>query len=134
MLNRFKGQGALEYLLLIGGAVVVAAVVIVLLLGTGSSGNTQSESAAMGKTCSIIAASVAKTGTPKCDDLEAGTDQYYYIWNAKTSSCWTCGGTYPNCTATKVNKVQSTCCESGSSCQDGLTVSGNDPVSYYLLK
>lgn len=28
-----RGQGALEYLLLIGGAVVVAAIVVVLLLG-----------------------------------------------------------------------------------------------------
>lgn len=30
-----KGQGALEYLLLIGGAVLVAVVVIVLILGMG---------------------------------------------------------------------------------------------------
>ncbi|MFH1224400.1 MAG: class III signal peptide-containing protein [Candidatus Diapherotrites archaeon] len=32
-----KGQGALEYLLLIGGAVLVAVVVIVLILGLGKS-------------------------------------------------------------------------------------------------
>jgi len=30
----FKGQGALEYLLLIGGAVLVAVIVVSLLLGT----------------------------------------------------------------------------------------------------
>ncbi len=36
-----KGQGALEYLLLIGGAVLVAAIVIVLLLGINSQSNTQ---------------------------------------------------------------------------------------------
>ncbi|MFH1224476.1 MAG: class III signal peptide-containing protein [Candidatus Diapherotrites archaeon] len=39
-----KGQGALEYLLLIGGAVLVAVVVIVLILGLGhSTGNEVNE-------------------------------------------------------------------------------------------
>lgn len=33
-----KGQGALEYLLLIGGAVLIAVIVIALLVGMGSSG------------------------------------------------------------------------------------------------
>jgi uncharacterized protein (UPF0333 family) len=34
-----KGQGALEYLLLIGGAVLIAVIVIALLVGMGSSSN-----------------------------------------------------------------------------------------------
>jgi len=34
-----KGQGALEYLLLIGGAVLIAAIVIVILDHLGRSGN-----------------------------------------------------------------------------------------------
>ncbi len=39
-----RGQGALEYLLLIGGAVLIAAIVIVILttLGTGGSQNIAS--------------------------------------------------------------------------------------------
>ena len=38
-----KGQGALEYLLLIGGAVLIAAIVITLVIGTGSTGVTAAE-------------------------------------------------------------------------------------------
>jgi hypothetical protein len=35
MKKKFKGQGALEYLLLIGGAVLIAVIVIALLVGMG---------------------------------------------------------------------------------------------------
>lgn len=35
-----KGQGALEYLLLIGGAVLIAAIVIVILNSLGTTGQT----------------------------------------------------------------------------------------------
>ncbi len=35
MNKKFKGQGALEYLLLIGGAVLIAVIVIALLVGMG---------------------------------------------------------------------------------------------------
>lgn len=35
-----KGQGALEYLLLIGGAVLIAAIVIVILNSLGTTGKT----------------------------------------------------------------------------------------------
>ena len=38
-----KGQGALEYLLLIGGAVLVAVIVISVISGLGSSGGTESK-------------------------------------------------------------------------------------------
>ena len=38
-----KGQGALEYLLLIGGAVLIAVIVIALLVGMGSSSRTNTE-------------------------------------------------------------------------------------------
>lgn len=36
MNKKFKGQGALEYLLLIGGAVLIAVIVIALLVGMGN--------------------------------------------------------------------------------------------------
>ena len=39
-----KGQGALEYLLLIGGGVVVAAIVVVLVLGFGGAGTESAKS------------------------------------------------------------------------------------------
>jgi uncharacterized protein (UPF0333 family) len=38
-----KGQGALEYLLLIGGAVLIAVIVIALLVGMGSSGRQSTQ-------------------------------------------------------------------------------------------
>lgn len=38
-----KGQGALEYLLLIGGAVLIAVIVIALLVGMGSSSRANTE-------------------------------------------------------------------------------------------
>ena len=44
-----KGQGALEYLLLIGGAVLIAAIVIVILNSLGTAG-TGAETQAAGKT------------------------------------------------------------------------------------
>lgn len=47
-----KGQGALEYLLLIGGAIVVAVIVIVLLLGTGQSGSAQTNLSVAASLCS----------------------------------------------------------------------------------
>ena len=41
-----RGQGALEYLLLIGGAVIVSAVVIVLLLNTSTTSKGQAQTSA----------------------------------------------------------------------------------------
>ena len=41
-----KGQGALEYLLLIGGAVLVAVIVITLLLGIADQGQTDTQATA----------------------------------------------------------------------------------------
>jgi len=41
-----KGQGALEYLLLLGGAVLIAAVVITLLFGIGGEGQALTNEAA----------------------------------------------------------------------------------------
>ena len=35
-----RGQGALEYLLLIGGAVLIATIVLLIIIGTSGSTNT----------------------------------------------------------------------------------------------
>ncbi|MEM4630168.1 MAG: class III signal peptide-containing protein [Candidatus Diapherotrites archaeon] len=115
MLNRFKGQGALEYLLLIGGAVVVAAVVIVLLLGTGSTSGGQTESGAMSATCAQLAIQ-ANPSNPKCIEIDPTSNQTAAIWNSKTSTCWTCSGTYPSCSAQRIspNAVVATDCNAGT--------------------
>ena len=46
-----KGQGALEYLLLIGGAVLVAVIVITLLLQITSTGQTDTQNTADISSC-----------------------------------------------------------------------------------
>ena len=46
-----KGQGALEYLLLIGGAVLIAAIVITLVSTMGASGTGAGKSAALDALC-----------------------------------------------------------------------------------
>jgi len=40
-----KGQGALEYLLIIGGAIMIAAVVIAIIVKVGGSGKTAADGA-----------------------------------------------------------------------------------------
>lgn len=40
-----KGQGALEYILIIGAAVLIAAIVIAILVGAGKSGKDDANSA-----------------------------------------------------------------------------------------
>jgi len=48
MVNFFKekkGQGALEYILIIGAAVLIAAIVIAILVGAGKSGRADANAA-----------------------------------------------------------------------------------------
>ncbi len=61
-----KGQGALEYLLLIGGAILVAVVVITVLSGIGQSGATQTEQTAATGLCT------AKTDQVGCTAVTVG--------------------------------------------------------------
>ncbi len=97
-----KGQGALEYLLLIGGAVLVAAIVIVLLLGINqSSGGTTSATSAATLCTQKLGAKGTTTAGLACNDSTNGITGaarpclggYYYD----------CGGTYPSCTGTKTS-------------------------------
>ena len=82
-----KGQGALEYLLLIGGAVLVAAIVIALITGIPG---TDATDAACAAACS------ARTG-PSQMDAVAGTTCTTGIptgctnlctWNATSKVCY----------------------------------------------
>ncbi|VVC00850.1 Class III signal peptide [uncultured archaeon] len=101
-----KGQGALEYLLLIGGAVLVAAVVIVLLLGINQQSGAQTGITTAGSLC-MQDAGVNNTGTAsdtnKCGDKVLGSspenraaDQRQITISGKT---YNCVGNFPNCTA-----------------------------------
>ncbi|HLC79956.1 MAG TPA: class III signal peptide-containing protein [archaeon] len=81
-----KGQGALEYLLLIGGAIVVAVIVVTLLLNVGSSGQTQTSDTAIKALCQQKAVT-NNPSAPSCSGTVA------YAGTTKT-----CAGTYPNCT------------------------------------
>lgn len=67
-----KGQGALEYLLLIGGAILVAVVVITILSGIGGSGGAQAELNSVSALCAsktqgTCAAAPAVVGGTSCN-------------------------------------------------------------------
>ena len=113
MLNQ-KGQGALEYLLLIGGAVLVAAIVIVLLLNLGTSNTGTSEA----QFVEVAAAQIAtQQGTNSCTDLVSGSVDSAYVWYTKSNSCYLMSGTFANCIATKgAQTVATSCCTSAASC------------------
>ncbi|MEM4390333.1 MAG: class III signal peptide-containing protein [Candidatus Diapherotrites archaeon] len=108
-MSRFKGQGALEYLLLIGGAVVVAAVVIVLLLGSGSTSANDTESISIKSLCNQKTG-LQKQAVPDCDCNalngscvgQPGINGRIIWFN---NSCYHCQGTYPNCIASKISKI-----------------------------
>jgi len=84
-----KGQGALEYLLLIGGAVLVAVIVITLLLGIADTGSTETEITTAAAMCRNDMALSGRTG----DCEQVGPELV-------NNNSYTCGGIYPNCTAT----------------------------------
>ena len=90
-----KGQGALEYLLLIGGAVVVAAIVVVLLLGLGSTNQNNADIADKATMCAKIS---ALDGLNNCQVKDSGGASRVYLWESKTGKCWRCTGSFPKCT------------------------------------
>ena len=61
-----KGQGALEYLLLIGGAVLIAAVVLTLLVGLGGEAGAGTEQ-------SVKIANCVKFGEAQCNSALYGS-------------------------------------------------------------
>ena len=82
-----RGQGALEYLLLLGGGLVVAAIVGVLMLSLGLTGENQSSSSSANLMCQLEGA--MKTPA-SCTPSQVSVG----------SSCYVCNGAYPKCTGT----------------------------------
>ncbi|HLC92198.1 MAG TPA: class III signal peptide-containing protein [archaeon] len=125
-----KGQGALEYLLLIGGAIVVAVVVVTLLLNLGSTGGANAGSSSMGSIGAQYAAT-AGNSPPTCNDVTPSTtaaNADNWIFNNNTKECWAISGSYPNCTATRgvtaagvVITTDDTC---GAGSQDQIVAAG----------
>ncbi|MBI4044888.1 MAG: class III signal peptide-containing protein [Candidatus Diapherotrites archaeon] len=75
-----KGQGALEYLLLIGGAILVAVVVITILSQVGGSSGKQTEYNAISGIC----ASKATQANCTAAEVLVGSTSCDCIW---TTSC-----------------------------------------------
>jgi len=97
MMNKKKGQGALEYLLLIGGAVLIAVIVIALLVGMGgqSRGTAQDQATKASKVLDqpqpATVVSVAPGVIGNCTTLTTGD------YNGTMSFNWqklSEGGTY----------------------------------------
>ncbi len=75
-MRKNKGQGALEYLLLIGGAVLIAVIVIALLVGMGgqSRESAQDQATKAQKATDVPQpASIANVDAIECDDQDDGT-------------------------------------------------------------
>jgi len=127
-----KGQGALEYLLLIGGAVVVAAIVVIILLQLGGSSGTTTTATTMSTTATQLA--TLANPTPNCTDLVGGSVNSAYIWNSKDNSCWQSSGDYPNCTATKTGALlESNCCETPGGLTAPCSPTATDSTKRYTL-
>lgn len=78
-----KGQGALEYLLLIGGALIVAAIVLTILPGLATKGGEGAETAVTAAQCAplnetqctdVVMGDFDKDGTIDCDWVTAADD------------------------------------------------------------
>lgn len=105
-----KGQGALEYLLLIGGAVLIAVIVIALLVGMGSSSRETAQGqantvqqAVTGTAVPVILNSVSCTG---------GTWTVNYISTDGTHQL-VVDGTSVGSAATNINTVTAACSVAG---------------------
>lgn len=97
-----KGQGALEYLLLIGGAVLVAVIVITLLLGLTESSGNQTDDTAVGGLCRTEAQKINALD-PTINDCNAVKVDYKGVADI------TCTGTFPECNCINLNLTAGTC-------------------------
>ena len=79
---KIKGQGALEYLLLIGGAILIAAIVLSIMSGLGGQGQEQTQQAALEAFCTQIGNEGNCNGT----DPSGGDGSVYTCTWCKTSS------------------------------------------------
>ncbi len=76
-----KGQGALEYLLIIGGVVLVAVVVVALLIGMSSENTENSKQQSKEFIASTDVALPSTILSVVCKE-KAGNDEYVVKWNA----------------------------------------------------
>ena len=75
-----KGQGALEYLLIIGGVVLVAVVVVALLIGMSSENTENSKQQSKEFIASTDLALPSTLLSVICKE-KAGNDEYVVKWN-----------------------------------------------------
>ena len=77
-----KGQGALEYLLLIGGAILVAVIVIALIVGLGGTGGAEAQKSVRDGLCAKYSDS-----QNNCEAKTVSFDgvDYTCAWNINTS-------------------------------------------------
>ncbi len=131
-----KGQGALEYLLLIGGAIIVAVVVVTLLLNLGSTGGANANATSMGAVAAQLAAT-AGNPAPNCNDISGALEgptalTVRHIWN--NNQCWQILGTYPACTATTTGAATAAaCCVTGGSCLRDIDAGTNTNNNSYVM-
>ena len=77
-----KGQGALEYLLLIGGALIVAAIVLTILPGLAEKGGASTEDAAWAASCAPY------QDLATCENaMVMGSTTTNYHWDAGSAKC-----------------------------------------------
>ncbi|MBI4044886.1 MAG: class III signal peptide-containing protein [Candidatus Diapherotrites archaeon] len=78
-----KGQGALEYLLLIGGAILVAVIVITIITSVGSASGKQTEYNAIKALCAGFKTQAA------CGNSEVvvGSTSCDCVWPITTNAC-----------------------------------------------
>ena len=81
ILGMERGQGALEYLLLLGGAIVIAAIVVALILGLGTVGSNNVYNA-------YAAAEAKKLSAQKGVDLTGLKGYYKFDGDVKDYSGW----------------------------------------------
>ncbi len=89
-----KGQGSLEYLLIIGGAILVAAVVLAIITGLTASGDTTVQLRQLDGICSSIPQNQCSTGVTGFvgmdpDGAGARTPQHCR-WSTTLSACKGC--------------------------------------------
>jgi len=88
-----KGQGALEYLLLIGGAVLIAAIALAIISGLGTAGKGTVEKGKWAAQCAALGQNFCENtaydlGTS--DEGYCGTQQANIIdckWNTTNKTC-----------------------------------------------
>lgn len=84
MMN-FKGQGALEYLLMIGAGIAVAAIVLVFVLGSIPQTKCEGYKSQLSSLCSSKTEVLCKA--PSTADIDPDIPQVECVWDTTTDKC-----------------------------------------------